>query len=66
MIRFCRVLFLKCRVVMLEAQIDNGHALLADHKTRLERCYKELRYVQSQIGLLDSAKNLLMQALRRK
>ena len=65
MIRLLRVLLLRSRAFVLEAQIDNGEALLRDHRARLDRCYDELRRVRSLEASITPASTLLTQALRR-
>ena len=61
-----RLFFLLCRELVLEAEIDRGHALLENHKERLDYAYDELRRVKSRIAAITPASNLLMQALKRK
>lgn len=65
MIRRCRMMFLKCRALFLEAQIDHGLALLNDHQHRLDVCHKELRRIKIELALITPASTLLAQALRR-
>ena len=66
MIRYLRCLILRIRAGWIESQIEHGEALLRDHKTRLDRCYKELRRIRSREAVLTPANTLLEQALRRK
>ena len=49
----------------LEAQIENGIALLRDHQERLDRCYAELRRVKSAEATITPAGTILQQAIRR-
>ena len=65
MIRPLRVLLLRMRAGVLEAEIEHGEGLLADHKRRLANCYDELRKVRGREALLTPAGNLLQQAMRR-
>lgn len=64
--RFLRMYYLRFRAGWIEAQIDHGEALLADHKERLARCYEELRRVRTAESMVTPANTLLEQALRRK
>lgn len=66
MIRRLKMFSLQCRAAVLEAQIDHGEALLADHHQRLRNCYDEMRRVKSQLATITPASTLLLQAMRRK
>ena len=66
MIRYLRCLILRIRAGFIEAQIENGEALLRDHRARLDNCYKELRRVRAAESMITPAQTLLEKALRRK
>ena len=66
MIRYLRCLILRIRAGLIEAQIENGEALLRDHRMRLDNCYKELRRVRAAESMITPAQTLLEKALRRK
>ena len=66
MIRRLRILYLRLRAGWLEAQIEHGEALLADHEARLDACYAEMRRVKVALATITPAHTLLMEALRRK
>lgn len=65
MIRWFKTQRLRWKAMWLEAQIENGHALLLDHQERLDRCYAELRRVKSAEATITPAGTILQQALRR-
>ena len=54
------------RAGWIEAQIDNGEALLLDHRVRLQNCYAKLRKIRAAEAMVTPANTLLEQALRRK
>lgn len=64
--RFLLLMWLKHREIILDAQVANGEALLADHRERLRRASDELRRVRRQISLNESPQTLLAQALRSR
>ena len=65
MIRRLRMIYLQCRVYMLESQIAHGCDVLNDHERRLDACYHELRQIKSKLATITPASTLLAQALRR-
>ena len=65
MIRWFKTQRLRWKAMWLEAQIENGIALLRDHEGRLNRCYAELRRIKSQEATITPARNLLEEALKR-
>ncbi len=65
MIRRLQMFVLQFRDAVLEAQIDHGEAMLADHHARLDNCYDEMRRVKSRLATITPAPTLLAQALRR-
>ena len=66
MIRRLHAFVLRFRAAWIQAQIDNAEALVADHRERLERCYRLLRKIKAAEAMVTPAATLLEQALRRK
>lgn len=63
-----RMLFLRWRATVLEAQIANGEALMLDHAERLKIARAELEEVEQKalvIRLSGNPQSLLSQAIRR-
>ena len=63
-----RLIYLKWREAILEAQVANGEALMADHAERLAIARKELEDVERRIlvaKLSGNPHSLLSQAIRK-
>ena len=66
MIRSLKILILRLRIGIREAEIDHAQDLIADHRIRLQNCQDELRRLKQQEAMILPASTLLEQALRRK
>lgn len=66
MIRWLRVLLLRIRAGIIEAEIAHANDLLQDHRLRLQVCQDELRRLKAREAMLTPASTLLARALRRK
>ena len=63
-----RLMYLRWREAILEAQVANGEALMADHAERLKIARAELEEVEQKalvIRLSGNPQSLLAQAIRR-
>ena len=65
MIRFLKLLRLKWRAYVLQAQAEHYEATSADHAMRYEITLMELRKLKGRIAVLERPETLLTQALRR-
>ena len=66
MIRSLKILLLRIRIGIREAEIDHAQDLIADHRIRLQNCQDDLRRLKAHEAMITPAQTLLEQALRRK